>query len=113
MPHIIVEHSAGMGTQVDMPQVLKGLVEVLAGCGVDLTRIKARSYEMGHHVVADRGAVPQVHVTLLLLDGRDVATRKSYGDALHAFVTSDIVEKVDGCVMTLEVREMDRETYYL
>lgn len=114
MPHIIVEYSAKLESRVDLPEVLQGLHEALAGQGIDKARIKTRGIKLDHAVVGDKGADGlMAHTTLLLLEGRDVATKQTYGQALHAVVQERIGQSVPECKLTLEVRDMEKETYIL
>ena len=114
MPHIIVEYSATLEDKVSLPNVLQGLHEALAGQGIDKARIKTRGIRIDHAVVGDAGPDGvMAHTTLLLLEGRDVATKQQYGQALHAVVQERIGQSVPECKITLEVRDMEKETYIL
>jgi len=74
MPHIIVEYSKNLETQIEIPNML--------------------------------------HATLLLLEGRDDATKKQYGDILHATLKQAAATLPD-CATTLEIRDMAEATYYM
>ena len=114
MPHIIVEHSSNIEDQIDLPDLLQGLHDALAAEGIDKARIKTRSIPLSHAVVGDHGSSGHmVHITLLLLAGRDVATKKQYADPLHALAKGVLQEKLPQCAVTLEVRDMNSDTYYL
>lgn len=114
MPHIILEYSSAIEDKVSLPQVLQKLHETLAGAGIDKARIKTRGIQLAHAVVGDYGADGlMAHVTLLLLEGRDVDTRNQYGGALHQVIQDEIVSHYPDCKATLEVREMDKATYIL
>ncbi|MCS5596578.1 MAG: hypothetical protein NZ828_04930 [Alphaproteobacteria bacterium] len=109
MPHIIVEYSPFLDDQ--MPTLLENLHNTLAEAGVDKGRIKTRGIAVDHNVVGTVGSKGlMLHATLLLLEGRDVATKKSYATPLHNLMKRTAPE---GCAVTLEVRDMVNDTYYL
>ncbi len=113
MPHIIIEYSRALESRVDFPALLGTLHETLADQGIDVARIKTRGIALDHAVVGERGVEgSMVHGTLLLLEGRDVATKRRYGDALYN-VMKTILQTVPACAVTLEMRDMVKETYYL
>ena len=109
MPHIIVEYSAALDGEI--PALLTTLHDTLAAEGIDKARIKTRGVPLPHAVVGDNGlGGKMLHATLLLLEGRDVATKKQYADPLHAAMKAAAPEN---CAVTLEVRDMAADTYYL
>lgn len=109
MPHIIVEYSPSLDDQ--MPTLLENMHEALAAAGVDKVRIKTRGIALNHNVVGTVGSKGlMMHATLLLLEGRDVATKKSYATPLHNLMKRTAPE---GCAVTLEVRDMVNDTYYM
>jgi 5-carboxymethyl-2-hydroxymuconate isomerase len=109
MPHIIVEYSKQLDDQ--MPQLLKAMHESLANSGIDMERIKTRGISVDHNVVGETGLRGlMMHATLLILEGRDLATKKSYGDPLHNLMKRTAPA---GCAVTLEIRDMNKDTYYL
>lgn len=115
MPHIIVEYSRDVADHIDVPDLLQALHERLAVAaeGVPRSRIKSRGVPASYAVVGDQdGHGHMVHVTLLLLAGRDVATRRAYADPLHALARSAVADVLPNCSVTLEVRDMDPDVYY-
>lgn len=111
MPHIIIEHSKNLHDRVDFPSLLKNLHETLAAQGIDQSRIKTRNICLEHSIVGDHGADGMmIHTTLLLLEGRDIPTKTSYGQALYDVMKAAAPER---CAVTLEVRDMIKETYFL
>ncbi|MBN8521241.1 MAG: 5-carboxymethyl-2-hydroxymuconate Delta-isomerase [Alphaproteobacteria bacterium] len=112
MPHIVAEYSANLVGRVDIPDLVRGLHAALAGAGVDETRIKTRAVRIDDYVLGG-GKTAMIHVTLSLLTGRDEATRVAYGTALHTCLKAKAAALGDICALTLEVREMTRETYFL
>lgn len=109
MPHIIVEYSKSLDAQI--PALLQSLHESLASNGIDKVRIKTRGIPVEHNVVGEKGLGGlMLHTTLLLLEGRDLPTKKQYGDPLYELTKKAAPE---GCAVTLEIRDMDKDTYYL
>lgn len=115
MPHIIVEYSQNMGPDLDIPELLGELHETLAAQGVDKTRIKTRAIPLLHSVVGHHEANEghMAHATLLLLEGRDIPTRQAMGKALYEVLTKTFRAPFSDCAVTLEVREMVKDTYIL
>ena len=109
MPHIIVEYTSKLESQI--PALLLDLHDALAAEGIEKARIKTRGLAIDHAVVGDQGADGRMlHATLLLLAGRDLVTKRAYGDALHGVMKEAAPE---GCAVTLEIRDMDADSYYL
>ena len=109
MPHIRIEYSKSL--EPHMADIVQKSHEALAGEGIEKDRIKTRGIALDHLAAGDEGADGQMlHATLLLLAGRDVPTKKQYGDAIKAVLDASAPS---GCKVTLEIRDMDPETYYL
>ena len=115
MPHIIVEYSKNLGDIVSISKLVYKLHEELAKQdGIERERIKARAVRCKYVAVGERGSLGHMlHGTLLLLEGRDKATKKKYGDLLHGMMKSYVEGRVENCAVTLEIRDMDKDTYYL
>ncbi len=114
MPHIIIEHSSNISDNINIRALLDDLHNLLASLGIDKARIKTRAIPIKDTVVGEKGSGDQMaHGTLLLLEGRDTATRKQYGDALYAKMKEHILATASNCAVTLEIREMNPDTYYM
>lgn len=114
MPHIIVEYSKNIGDIIDISHLVADLHEALAAQGVDQARIKTRASSCNYVAVGDHGSHGHmIHATLLLLEGRDAKTKKKYGDALHGLIKKRVKGVVKSCAVTLEIRDMDTDSYYL
>lgn len=114
MPHIIAEYSNDVADHINMPRLLKSLHKALANEGIDETRIKTRGISLPCAVVGTTESNGHMlHLTLLLLEGRDTATKQQYGSALHALAKEAAKEALPNCAVTLEVRDMQKETYFM
>ncbi len=111
MPHIIVEYSDNIA-DANIPALLRSLHGALAAQGVDEARIKTRGVKLENYVVGDKGpGGKMMHVTLLLLEGRAVELRKQLGQALYDVLKMQMAD--DKTALTLEVRDMVKDTYFL
>lgn len=115
MPHIIAEFSENMVSDLDMPALLTDLHETLAGQGIDKARIKTRAIILKDSVVGQNSPNEgrMAHLTLQLLEGRDIPTRQTYGKALYDVLCLYVRAAHPECSVTLEVREMVKDTYIL
>ena len=83
MPHIIVEYSENLRDEVSIPEIVTALHEALAAEGIDKKRIKTRAIPCIASVGDEGLSGKMLHTTLLLLEGRDLPTKKQYGDPLY------------------------------
>ena len=114
MPHIIIEHSNNIEPEVNVQKIVEDAHEALASQGIDKGRIKTRAVAVNNFSVGDKGKEGAfVHITLLLLEGRDIPTKQQYGQAIHKAVQVQVADKIAGCAITLEVRDMVTEAYIL
>ncbi|MAZ76576.1 MAG: 5-carboxymethyl-2-hydroxymuconate isomerase [Micavibrio sp.] len=114
MPHIIVEYSSNLEPEVEIQPMIAAMHKALSNEGVDAARIKSRAIALDHYVVGDKGVDgAMVHITLLLLEGRDEATKKQYSTPIHQVALDAVAGKDGYCAVTLEVRDMDAATYIL
>ena len=114
MPHIIIEYSKNLGDIVEISNLVLEMHEALAAQGVDKSRIKTRAISCNYIAVGDHGRHGHMlHTRLFLLEGRDVETRKKYGKALHDKMHEFMGDTVKHCSITLDVREMCKDTYFM
>ncbi len=78
MAHIIIEYSAGLRGQLDVPQFLRAVHAAALATGVfPVGGIRTRAYEARDYVIADGHPDNAfVHISLKVGHGRDVDTRK-------------------------------------
>ena len=109
MPHIVIEHSAGLGQSHDLQGLCEALWQAFAAHpsvkGPDTVRVRTIA------ATASRiGVEPQTfaHATLLLIPGRDDATREDL-----ARITLGALESALPDVGSLTVRLTDLNPPYL
>ncbi len=114
MPHIIVEYSKNLEGIIEIPALISDLHNKLAEQGIDSARIKSRAIACNHVVVGDKGLSGyMMHLTLLILEGRDLATKKTFGDPLYQIMNDYAARAPEECSATLEIRDMNPQTYYM
>jgi 5-carboxymethyl-2-hydroxymuconate isomerase len=118
MPHIIVEYSSNLEPEVEIQPMIVAMHKELSDAGVDGSRIKTRAIALDHYVVGDKGSSKtgggaMIHITLLLLEGRDEATKKQYSTPIHKVAIDAVADRNGYCAVTLEVRDMSAATYIL
>ena len=114
MPHIIVEYSSNLESEVEIQPMIIAMHNALGNEGVDVARIKSRAISLDHYVVGDKGVdAGMIHITLLLLEGRDEVTKKQYSTPIHQVALDAVAGREGYCAITLEVRDMDAATYIL
>jgi len=112
MPHIIVEYSDNLKA-LDVPVLLETLHETLAEHDtINMAAIKTRAIPLQNCVVAENMDPDEmVHVTLKLLPGRSVALKKTMAEALFSIVQNAVALNNENCSLSVEVVELDAETY--
>ncbi len=114
MPHIIVEYSKNLGEIIEISDLVSELHNVLSDQGIEKDRIKTRAISCNYVAVGDCCYNDHMlHATLLLLEGRDVETRQKYGSAIYNTLNDSVKNILKNCSVTLEVREMNKDTYYM
>ena len=113
MPHIIVEYSRHLEGIVKISDLVQELHESLAAEGIDQASIVSRARVCDYVSIGDLGVNGHMlHTMVLLLEGRDTKTKKKYGEALFKVLKDSIHKKVKNCAVSLELRDMDKETYF-
>ncbi len=108
MPHLIVESSPGLIE--NKSAFLGALVERFSAFDtITPSDVKARFYEAQDFVIGAGGKSSFLHLSLSLMEGRELELKKNMSDALFAILKSYVGEQ--DVNVTLELREMDRATY--
>lgn len=114
MPHIIAEYSSNLENEINVPVMLSDVHSALGEGLGGVERIKTRGIKLNHAVVGDQGAEGRmIHITLLLLEGRDVETKTAYSSGIMNATKKHADALSAPCAITLEVRDMDKDTYIL
>ncbi|HTL11771.1 MAG TPA: hypothetical protein VL588_04750 [Bdellovibrionota bacterium] len=115
MPHLTIEASKTLKTKIAFNSLTRTLHLSLKGIpDIAMDRLKTRHFFSEAPVTGeDAKPLKMIHVTLAVLSGRDVETRKSYGarilEALQSAVPKGARKDLS---LTVEVREMEREAYF-
>ncbi|MFC1233597.1 5-carboxymethyl-2-hydroxymuconate Delta-isomerase [Vibrio sp. F74] len=90
MPHFVVEYSANIEQELDLPDLLKVLNETAVSTGVfPLGGIRSRAYKADDFRVAEGD--PEngfIHLTVKVGSGRSMETLKEAGDIIFAAFTA-------------------------
>lgn len=114
MPHIHLETTADLPENGNIPDILEALVaklctyETIQSASVKAYHLLRSNWHMGE------GAPPGFcHCTVAILDGRPLGLRKQIAEGMYTELKShfDMSLENQEVSITLEVREMDRETY--
>ena len=111
MPHIIIEHSEELSSQIELPALAKDLHVSLAGQDTVVRKdIKTRTIAVQNSYVGEAEDTNLfIHVVLKLLEGRDQSLRCKMASDLHSILkdyTSDII-----CSISVDTVEMNKVTY--
>lgn len=116
MPHCIIEYSSNVKDSVNFPEFFKRLHELLASSSdIQLDQLKSRWLRREDYFIGDGS--PQnafVYLQISLMTGRTLELRKQLGqsalDLLASYFPRTQAEL--SCSMTVEMREMERETHF-
>ncbi len=113
MPHIIIETSKNVSLGINGAVMTEEAHNALGQELNDNSRIKTRLIVAEECIVGNDGTSgAMVHVTLLLLEGRDTDTKNQYSAAILDAIKPHI-EWMPNCKLTCEVRDMDKATYVM
>jgi len=115
MPHLTLEYSDNLPETPDFGALFARLHAGLVEHGpFQLSQIKSRAIPCNQFLIGT--GLPEsifVHLTVAILDGRPSAQRKQIGEHLLAVLREAFAPswKNRPCDITVEIREMSRETY--
>ena len=114
MPHIILETTSDLPENANVPDILDALVAKLSSLeSIDSKAVKA--YHTLRSVWAmGNGAPPGfAHCTVAIMTGREEALRKKIADEMFSVMKHEFSQSLEHreVGITLEVREMNKETY--
>jgi 5-carboxymethyl-2-hydroxymuconate isomerase len=114
MPHIILETTSDLPENANVPDILEDLAAKLSS----LESIDSKSVKAYHTLRSvwcmGAGAAPGfAHCTVAIVTGRDEALKKKIADAMYSVMQLHFAQSLEhGEVgITLELREMNKETY--
>lgn len=114
MPHIHLEATPNATANIDIVLVLRELVKKLASYeSIDSADIKAYYSERGTYAMGEAAPRGFVHCTVQILSGRPPELKQSIAEGMAGVLRIAFRRATDlkQANITLELREMDRETY--
>jgi 5-carboxymethyl-2-hydroxymuconate isomerase len=110
MPHAIIEYSANINSAVIELDAVQVVHDVMLTCGLfQPEAIKTRLHAVNDFMVGVKDRTGSfLYLQVAILTGRTVEQRQALSDALLAAL-GDALPPIDE--LTVEIREMDRETY--
>jgi 5-carboxymethyl-2-hydroxymuconate isomerase len=115
MPHLTLEYSDNLPAGLDLRSILGRLHRVVASEPVfALPEVKSRAVPHGVFLVG--GGAPEaifVHLTVAILDGRDLELRQRLSRQLLGALREEfsMAYAERPCDLTVEIREMERASY--
>ena len=114
MPHIHLETTSDLEENANLPDILEALTRELA----DQETVSSKAIKSYHTlrsvwVMGEGAPAGFAHCEVGILTGRPLELRKKMAEALSAVLHREFAESISqGLVsVTLELREMDRDTY--
>jgi len=113
MPHIHIDHSPGLGDQLDIPALCKKLRDEAVATGVfPLAGVRVRVIECDYALIADGDARhAYLDISIRLRGGRDLDTRKRAVESLFAAAQQhcDPLLAQSSFALSMEMRDIDPE----
>jgi 5-carboxymethyl-2-hydroxymuconate isomerase len=118
MPHVIIEHSKNFpkkSIQEIQSEIQKIMSSITEG-KFNPDQCKCRSISYDEYLVgfANHSNASFVHISIKILSGRSAEVRKKLATKTSEFVQKVFKElglKTDRCDISVDLMEMDRETY--
>jgi len=114
VPHIVLETTADLPENADVPDILEALVATLAAQEtIDPKSLKAYHDLRSNWTMGEGAPEGFAHCTIMLLTGRPPELRKAIAIAAMATLKERFAASLEAneVSLTLEVREMDAATY--
>lgn len=110
MPHAVLEYSANLDASVRASHIVGAIHTLMLECGLFTpSAIKTRAHSTDQYRVGeDDDSGSFAHITVSLMVGRSIAQRKQLSDQMLALLKEALP---DASSVTVEIREMDRDTY--
>ena len=114
MPHLIVEYSANLETELDVPSLVRTVHEAAIATGVfPLGGIRTRAQRRDVYCVADGNPANRfLHLDVKIAAGRPLEVRKRAGDAIFAAVSAAVapIFAQHPFAISMEIMEINPET---
>jgi 5-carboxymethyl-2-hydroxymuconate isomerase len=115
MPHLVLEHSDNLAEPLETAKLLQKLHEALLPLGpFEMSQIKSRviTYQEYRVGVGAKESV-FVHLTVSVLSGKTIEKRKQIADRMSEVLSEAFAATYAErpCDITVDIREMERETY--
>ncbi|MBN9502992.1 MAG: hypothetical protein BGO01_21330 [Armatimonadetes bacterium 55-13] len=114
MPHIHLETTADLPENANIPDILEALVHQLSQYEtVNSASVKAYHSLRSNWVMGEGAPAGIAHCTVMILAGRPLELRKKISQEMYAVLKShfEMSREQNEVSLTLELREMDPETY--
>jgi 5-carboxymethyl-2-hydroxymuconate isomerase len=114
MPHIHLEATPNATANLDLVLVLRELVKKLSSYeSIEPASVKARFMEPAMWIMGDGAPKGYVHCTVCIQSGRPPELKQSIAEGMVGVLRVAFRRATDlhQANITLELREMDRETY--
>lgn len=114
MPHIRLDTTADLPENADVPEILANLVDELGRhATIDAASIKAYHTLRVNWAMGEGARDGFVHCEVAILTGRPLELRKAIAEGMAAVLRRRFAASLESgdAGLTVEVREMDRETY--
>lgn len=117
MAHVVVEYTANIRAEAEVPKLLKAINDTLIAQGnvFPIGGIRSRALELADYRMADGAAdYAFVHVTLKIGAGRDPATKKRACDAVFEAVKAHfaVLYSQRLLALSMELYEFDESGTY-
>ncbi len=114
MPHIHLETTADLPENANIPDILEALVAMLSGFeSISSSSVKAYHSLRSNWDMGEGAPAGFAHCTVAIISGRPLELRQSIANGMYTELKKhfemSLTDQEVG--ITLELREMDRETY--
>ena len=114
MPHILLETTADLPENSAIPDILEALTAKLASYDtIDSKSLKAYHGLRSNWAMGEGAPAGFAHCCVQILSGRPLDLRRDIAQGMYDELRRHFAESIRACEVsiTLELREMDRETY--
>ena len=114
MPHIYLETTSDLEENAKLPDILEALtINLSKHDSIPSKSIKAYHTLRSVWVMGQGAPAGFAHCEVAILQGRSLEQRKKIAESMMAVMREEFAESLEAGLasVTLEVREMDRDTY--